>query len=278
MQFAVFAKRLQTNTFRERDLVDVSDYIEHVAAEGDRFATAADKGALDVDVPPCEGWEMRDLVRHLGVIHLWAAANIAFPSDDYLLVDDLAVLERYWPELASAWPDDADLVSWYRRTNANLVRVLKSTPADHECFTFLPAPTALTMWSRRQASEIAIHRFDAEFSRGLPSHFEPRFAADMLDELLSGFAPGEREIPVATERVLHVDAHDVGEHWYLTIDPQGMATSRQGGNADLTVTGTAAELYLLFWNRAPDSSVALTGDTDLMDVWHNNCRVRWSGA
>ncbi len=45
------------------------------------------------------------------------------------------------------------------------------------------------MWSRRQASEIAIHRFDAENARGVSSHFEPEFAADMLDELLSGFAP-----------------------------------------------------------------------------------------
>ena len=258
--------------------MEVSDYIGFVAAEGDRFATAADRGALSVDVPPCEGWDMRDLVRHLGVIHLWAAANVAFPSDEYLLVDELAVLTRYWPELASSWPVVADLVSWYRRTNENLVRVLESAPADHECFTFLPAPTATTMWSRRQASEIAIHRFDAEVSRGLPSHFEPQFAADMLDELVSGFAPGPREIPVRSERVLHVHARDVDEHWYVTIDPDGIETSRQGGDADLTVTGTAAELYLLLWNRTADSSVTLTGDTDLMDLWRGHCRVRWSGA
>ncbi len=258
--------------------MDVSDYIGFVASEGDRFATAAEQGELSADIPPCEGWDMRELVRHLGLIHLWAAANVAFPSDEWLDVDDLTVLADHWPELASSWPDDSDLVSWYRRTNENLVRVLESAPADHQCFTFLPAPTPLTMWSRRQASEIAIHRFDAEVSRGIPTYFEPRFAADMLDELVSGFAPGPREIPVRSERVLHVHARDVDEHWYVTIDPDGMETSRQGGDADLTVTGTAAELYLLLWNRTADSSVTLTGDTDLMDLWRGHCRVRWSGA
>ena len=78
------------------------------------------------------------------------------------------------------------------------------------------------------------------------------------------------------ERVLHVQASDVDEHWYLTISPQGFETSRQGNDAELTVAGTAAELYLSMWNRTPDSTVQLIGDTSLMDLWHTGCRVRWS--
>lgn len=255
-----------------------SGYIEFITTESDRFAAAAELGPLDVDVPACEDWNLRDLVRHLGVIHLWAAANIACPADDGLFVDDLAVLARHWPELASTWPDDTDLVAWYRQTRDNLVRVLEETTDDHECWTFLPAPNARTMWSRRQASEIAIHRFDVEAARGIPSHFDAAFAADMLDEMLTGFAPDEREIPVARRRAIHVHANDVDEHWYLTIGPDGIETSREGGDAALTATGTAAELYLLFWNRTPDDTVTLVGDTDLMDLWRTNCRVRWSGV
>lgn len=258
--------------------MEVSDYIGFVASEGDMFATAAGQGDLSADVPPCEGWAMRDLVRHLGVIHLWAAANVAHPSDEFLVVDELAVLESYWPELASAWPDDSELVSWYRKTNDNLVRVLQAAPADLECYTFLPAPTAVTMWSRRQASEIAVHRFDAEVSRGISSHFAPEFAADMLDELLSGFAPGERELPVESKQVLHAHAIDVDEHWYVTIDPKGMETSREGEQSDLRLSATAAELYLLLWNRTADSSVNLEGDSAMMDLWRDTCRVRWSGV
>ena len=260
--------------------MDVADYIGYVESEGDKFAAAAEKGELNVDISRCEGWDMRALVRHLGLIRLWAAGNVAYPKDDWLDADDIPDMGRYWPELGSAWPDDVDLVSWYRRTKENLVRVLESAPPDHQCFSFLPAPSPVTMWSRRQASEIAIHRFDAEDARGIPSHFEPAFAADMLDELLSGFAtrPSGKQIDVESERVLHVHAHDVDEHWYLTIGSAGIETAREGDRADLAVTASAAELYLLMWNRADDSTVTLSGDHDLMDLWRESCRVRWSGG
>ena len=256
--------------------MDVSDYIGFVVAEGKMFADTADGSDLSVEIPGCDGWNMRELVRHLGLIHLWAAGNVAYPQHDLLDPDDLPDLAGHWPDLAAAWPDDTELVSWYRATHANLVRVLESAPPDVRCATFLPAPTPLTMWSRRQASEIAVHRFDAEASLGLNSRFDPRFAADMLDELLSGFAPRKREIPVDTEKSVLVHAEDVDEHWLLRIGPGGMTTSRLPGAADLSATGTAAELYLLFWNRIPDSSVRLSGESDLMALWRENCRIRWS--
>lgn len=255
--------------------MDVSEYIGLVSDEGERFASAAEDGSLSVEILPCPGWTMRDLVRHLGFIHLWAAENMTYPTDDWADVDDLPDLTTHWPELAAAWPDDADLVAWYRRTNANLVRVLESAPADLECFTFLPAPTPLTMWARRQASEIAIHRFDAEVSRGIASQFDAPFAADMLDELLAGFAPRPGKVPVDDTRTVLVHAHDAEEHWRLTLEPDGVTTSRETGDADLMVSATAADLYLAFWNRAPDTTLGLDGDAGLMDTWRQTCRVRW---
>ncbi|NNC79380.1 MAG: maleylpyruvate isomerase family mycothiol-dependent enzyme [Acidimicrobiales bacterium] len=260
--------------------MEVADYIGYADTEGDKFASAAEQGDLDVDVPACEGWDMRALVRHLGLIHLWAAAHLAFPGDDRLDAKDIPAMAHYWPELGSSWPEDEDLVSWYRQTKENLVDVLKSTPADHECFTFLPAPTPLTMWSRRQASEIAVHRFDAEQARGISSGFEPEFATDMLDELLSGFAPRPKfeDGQVESDQVLHVHADDVDEHWYLTIGPDGIKSTRDGGEADLTITATASQLYLLMWNRTDDSTATLTGDAGVMDLWRETSRVRWSGG
>jgi len=259
-------------------LMDVSDYIGFVAAEGALFAAAADQGELSVRIAPCPDWDMGDLVRHLGMIHLWAAANVAFPGSDWLDVEELPDLVRYWPALtgdSGEYPDDTDLVAWYRDTLANLIEVLKSAPADVAASTFLPAPTPLTMWARRQASEIAIHRFDAEQARGITSHFDPQFATDMLDELMCGFAPRPRPLDLDDPEVIHVHAEDTGEHWYLTIGSERTETSRQGDHADLTLTGTAADLYVLLWNRAPESSVAMSGNTDLMDLWRGNFRVRW---
>lgn len=260
--------------------MDVSDYIGSVASEGELFASAAEQGELSVEIAPCPGWDMRELVRHLGMIHLWAAANVAFPDPDWLPVRDLPDLVQYWPELAAGYPDDADPVGWYRDTLANLIAVLESAPADLQCFSFLPAPSPLAMWARRQASEIAIHRFDAEQSRDITSHFDPQFATDMLDELLCGFAPRPRPRPIDIQRAeaIHVHAEDTDEHWYVSIGPEQTETSRQGDHADLTLTSTAADLYLLLWNRAPDTSVPMSGNTDLMDLWHGNFNVRWGAS
>ena len=258
--------------------MNISSYIDHVDAEGTLFAAVAEHGDLDLAIPACPGWDLRELVRHLGMIHLWAAANVAFPEPDWLDVSDLPDLVRYWPELASAYPVDTEPVGWYRAAHANLVDVLRSAPADIAAFTFLPAPSPLSMWARRQASEIAIHRVDAEQACGLPSTFDAGFATDMLDELLCGFAPrpGPHQLDLERPHVIHVDAHDTHQHWYLTISAEHTETSRTGDVADLTLTGTAADLYVLLWNRSPSSPVAMSGDTDLMDLWRGNYRVRWS--
>ncbi len=256
----------------------LQEYIQAVALEGGRFARAAETSGLDVGIPACPDWVMRDLVRHLGEIHLWAAANVAAPKPHWLHVGHLTELQQYWPELAARWPSDDELIAWYRATLANLVHVLETAPLDVPAFTFLPAPSPLMMWARRQASEIAIHRFDAECAQGIASHFSPLFAADMLDELISGFAPHFRSDAITEKRVLHVEAADVRQQWWVTIDPSGVTSSRTGDRADLTITGTAAALSPLLWDRTSDAAVQLAGDARLMELWRTTCRVEWSGA
>ncbi len=256
--------------------MDVADYIGFVVSEGDRFATAAEQGDMTAAIPRCEGWDLRELVRHLGLIHLWAAAIVEVGDPAFFEVSDLPDLTEQWPELAGAYPADVDLVGWYRETLANLVRVFESTPADREIPSFLPAPTPLTMWTRRQASEIAIHRYDAEIARGITSDFDTDFATDMLDEVLSGFSTRPRSLDIEGRKVVHITAEDSDEHWYLTLGPDTCECSSSGGDADLTIRGTASDLYLLLWNRTVDSSVSMSGETGLMDLWRSNFRVRWS--
>jgi uncharacterized protein (TIGR03083 family) len=251
-------------------------YSDWVAVEGERFARAAGGGRLDVPIAACPGWDMRELVRHLGEIHLWAAANVAFPRPRWLRVARLADLEPFWPDLAVPVGDD-DLVSWYQATHTNLLRVLRTAPSDVEAFTFVPAPTPLTMWSRRQASEIAVHRFDAELARGMETHFDADFASDMLDELVAGLALRSRADTGDAPRVLHLAAVDAREDWWVAISPAGITTSRSGGDADLTMVGTAADLYLTMWNRTPASGLELIGDPQVIDLWRRSCRIRWSG-
>ena len=59
-------------------------------------------------------------------------------------------------------PADAGLIAAYRDGHAALVAALRDADPDLECATFMPAPSPLAFWARRQAHETAIHRYDAQ--------------------------------------------------------------------------------------------------------------------
>jgi uncharacterized protein (TIGR03083 family) len=173
------------------------------------------------------------------------------------------------------WPEDEDLVDWYLQTNANLVQALQSAPPDLPAPTFLPGPSPLAMWARRQANEITVHRFDAENATGSTTGVDSVLAADGIFEILYGFMSRKDEFPVTDDEIVHVHAEDTGDDWYLKIGPGGISPTEPDGPPDLALTGAASDLYFVLWNRQPDSSVVATGHTELLDKWHGNNRVRW---
>ena len=172
---------------REDINVRIDEHIAAIDREGRRLADAARCAGLDAPVPPCPGWDTRELLRHLGLIHLWAASHVAFPHEQPRLGNEAAQREftgSFWPELGVFWVDDAQLIDWYLATNANLIEALESASPDVDAWTFLPAPSSLAMWARRQAHETAIHRYDAESAADDRRGFEPVFASDGIDEIL----------------------------------------------------------------------------------------------
>jgi uncharacterized protein (TIGR03083 family) len=260
--------------FDREDTMEIGEHITAIGQEAKLLAEAAEQGGLDADVPTCPEWSMGDLVRHLSEIHLWASALIAQRTTK-LWPDDISEHTESWPDLAVFWPDDDKLIGWYLETNANLVDVLESAPADLDCPTFLPAPSPLAMWARRQAHETAIHRFDAENAAGIASEFDPMFASDGIDELVAAFSPRRKEFPIESDQTMAVHAQDTNDRWRITMGPEGITTSRGDGPADVTLAGDASDLYLVLWNRAEDSRITITGDGELLDLWHGSSRIRW---
>ena len=254
--------------------MEITTHIAAVGTEAKLLADAARQGGLEVDIEFCPGWNMRDLVRHLSEIHLWAAARVAKRTSK-LWLDDISELTESWPELAVFWPDDNDLVDWYLKTNANLVQALEAASPADEIPTFLPAPSPLAMWARRQAHETAVHRFDAQNATGTGSEFDPAFASDGIDEMVRGFAPRADQFPTTSPRTMVVHAEDADDRWHLTFTADGITTVRGDGPADVTLTGRASDLYLVLWNRGHDSTITVEGDVELLSLWHDNKRVRW---
>ena len=254
--------------------MEIDTYIEAISREGGRLAAAASRAGLEDPIPWCPGWDIRELLRHLSEIHLWAASHVARRAVREG-VSELVDLEAAWPDLAVFWPDDEDLVDHYLATNANLVAELEAAPSDLATWTFLPAPSPRQMWARRQAHETAIHRFDAESATASVTGFNPMFASDGIDELLTAMAPRTRELPLESHVTMAIHPTDVGERWLVTLGPDGIETVRADGPADLVLTGLASDLYLAVWNRGDDSAIAWTGDRTVLDTWRARHRSRW---
>ena len=257
--------------------MEIDEHIAALQGEGTQLALAADQAGLDAPVPSCPSWQVRDLVRHLGHVHRWAAGYVA-EQREQRLPDEL-----FGSDPLSAAPPDAGLLGWFRDGHAALVETLRQADPGMSCWTFFAAPSPLAFWARRQAHETAIHRADAELAAGRLPDYPAVFAADGIDELIMGFfardearlTPGQR---AGERRSLLVRASDTGGEWLaeLTADGRMAARVRRGaGPADCTLDGPAASLYLLLWNRRDlaGSGIMASGDGTMLQAWQRGMGV-----
>jgi uncharacterized protein (TIGR03083 family) len=252
--------------------MEIGWHLEALRIDGELLATAAERVDLDTLIPTCPRWAMRDLLSHVGDVHRWAAGHIAQGRTDPIGREELT-------ELAGPLPDDADLVGWFRDGHAALVKTLEGADPETECWTFLPAPSPVAFWARRQAHETAIHRADAESPAGPATitAFPTGFAVDGVDELLLGFlGRGGDDIGTDAPRTLCLEATDQDVGWVVRIGTTGVQAGRGATAADCTVRGTASDLYLLAWNRRSPEGLEVQGDRSLLDVWRDTVQITWS--
>ncbi|MCX4910952.1 maleylpyruvate isomerase family mycothiol-dependent enzyme [Streptomyces sp. NBC_00878] len=242
--------------------MEIAEFIRTLDREGKLLVEAAAEAGTDAKVPTCPDWQVRDLVRHTGMVHRWATAFIAEGHTSYHPDGGL-------PEL-----DGPELLTWFRDGHLRLVDALAAAPPDVECWSFLPAPSPLAFWARRQAHETTVHRVDAESARGgAPSAIPVDFAVDGIDELLLGFhARGRSGVRTDEPRVLRVRASDSDTVWSVRLSPAPPAGERaEVADADCEFAGPAAQLYLALWNRRPFPSV--TGDSSIATLWREKSGV-----
>ncbi|MBT3152599.1 maleylpyruvate isomerase family mycothiol-dependent enzyme [Streptomyces sp. CHD11] len=244
--------------------MDTAWFLGILDAEGQLLADAAQEAGMTASVPSCPGWEVRDLLRHTGVVHRWAAA---FVADGHTAPRPMGE----HPEL-----DGPGLVSWYRDSHRRLVDTLAGAAPGTQCFTFLPGgPSgALAFWARRQAHETTVHRFDAESARGgVPAPIAADFAVDGVDELLRGFhARRKSRIRTDRPRVLRLRTTDADAVWTVHLSQEPPVTTRDAvGVAECELAAPAQELYLALWNRL--SVPALSGDPELATLWRETSAV-----
>ena len=258
-------------------------YIGRLREEGGLLAAAAAPLRLDLPVPPCPGWQLRDLLRHVGYVHRWATGYVTERHAEMVpRLDEAGVLAQDIP--------DPVLLDWFRAGHAGLVSALETAAPDLACWTFLPgAASPLAFWARRQAHETTVHRVDVELAAAAeggtgasrPVHPVPAaLAADGIDELLMGFARRKaRHGPLSDPpRGLFIDAD--AHRWAARMGPARAEVQRgwdgaSAGPGDCTVTGSAPELYLTLWNRRGPAGLQLSGDPGVLDQWRGGVQVNW---
>ncbi len=270
---------------------DVRYHISCLAEQGELLASGAASAGLDAVVPTCPGWQVRDLLRHTGFVHRWAAGYVADQRAEMIGTPDDAGLLR-------SGPADGLLVDWFREGHAALVHVLQQADPELACWTFLEAPSALAFWARRQAHETTVHRADAQLAAdpaARVSPVPPRLAADGIDELVMGFGRwvAVRGLRADPPMALGIHAIDAGQrggpggpighrsddgtaHWLITMAPDRAEVSRGPGIADCHVWGRSSDLYLMLWNRAGTTGLEVAGDTAALAAWSAQFRVTWT--
>jgi uncharacterized protein (TIGR03083 family) len=248
--------------------METAKLIGILADEGGLLGDAAEKAGPDADVPPCPGWQVRDLLGHIGRVHRWAARYVA---------EGLTGMTGIG---AAYQGGDAGLPGWYRDGHRSLVETLAAAPPDVRCAAFLPAPSQLAFWARRMAHETVVHRVDAESALGRElSPIDAEFAADGIDELLTGFHAREQSrVRTSPPRTLRLRATDTAAVWTVRLSDGIPHTVRHNdGDADCEVAGPAAELYPTLWNRLPYTGLRVTGDGSLAQLWRDRSAASLRG-
>jgi uncharacterized protein (TIGR03083 family) len=250
--------------------MEIGEHIAAVRHQGDLLAAAAARTDLDAMIPTCPEWTMRDLVRHVGDVHRWAAAHVAERRAEPI---------RRVEEVAGPLPDDTGLLDWFLEGHTRLVTVLKTADPDVQCWSFLPAPSPLAFWARRQAHETGMHRVDAEGPGGRITPFEPPLATDGIDEMLFGFLGRTRKEAETDPRgTLSLHASDTEDDWFVRIGDGFVEAERGHADADCAVDGSASDLHLLLWNRRSTDGLDVRGDASVLVLWRDTVQIYWSRA
>ena len=234
--------------------MDPATHIDHLRTNAAALLDVY-RAAPDAAVVSCPGWTRTDLLAHVAGVHAWVRAQLAAGTGERVRLSEV-----------QSPAEGTDLAEWYAAGAAELVAGLAAMDTSVTWPTWA-GPQPGTFYPRRMAQETAMHRWDAEGYA-----IDPSLAVDGVDEHLELFAPripAQKLADVAGTIHLHatdVDG-DAGE-WLVRMGGDGIQFEHGHAKGDVAVRGTAGDLLLWAWNRAPvDDRFEVFGDESLLQAW-----------
>ena len=225
-------------TWAEADAgAEALDYIAQIRAEVQAMAPILREHGRAAPVAACPGWDVGDVVGHLGEVHRWATEIV-----------------RTGEQCATGWapPSEVEeLALWFESGADVLCETLEETDPERSCWTFGYPPARAGFWRRRQTFEAAVHGFDVADATGSPFTLPPAMASRGVAEVTTFMFPRQvamgRTPPLASPVDLRVT--DTGETWRVG----------DAGESQAEIAGPAVALLLMLWQRRHDP-VERTGD------------------
>lgn len=255
-------------------------YDRHCAellAQTELLRSSVAGGDMRAGVTGCPGWNLSQLLRHLGGAFRWAETAVRNRADGPVphdLVDDVG---DYADEQAEV------LDAWLAEGAAGLVDALHEAGPGRPVWTPGPGGTSW-FWARRMLHEAVVHRADAAWAVGAGYTLAGDVAADAVDEWM-GFGrvpevfalrPGEPPL-LGPGRTLHFHGTCTGTgtarggeaHWLVDLTGDAPVWRRSREPAAVSVRAPLADLVLLLYRRrsTSDDTVEVQGDTGLLGLW-----------
>ena len=234
------------------------DYAERAT---ERLIDLASAGDLDMPVPSCPAWAMRDLVAHVATRpEIWLTFAALGPGAD----PDMDALQRLF--VGEPPRPDPELFDWVREEHRRFRAATVALGMQHPIW-FFERDLTVAYLAERAALEMAIHSWDAEATHGQPAPVDSVVAGLGIDEHITVSFPIRASWgPGPTLDTIMLRATDTSRAWTLTasngnvhVDPDAPPTA--------TITGTASDLYLATWNRVPLDRFNVEGDSRLAQGW-----------
>jgi uncharacterized protein (TIGR03083 family) len=239
------------------------DYRQTIIDETSAMVAIIRAHGTDARVPSCPDWNLGELAVHMGQVQRWATGMVsaAEPPAGYIPPPDY---------------DGTPPADYLHAGVGPLVAALSAADMNAPTWTFVGTPQTKSFWLRRQAIEVAVHRWDAEQAADVAGSLHPPLAADSIDEHLRLIMPRIVRRTKADLSALvgdvHVHCTDTEGEWTFDVHGSALRVTTGHGKAKTAVRGPASDVALFLFNRVPAERVEIFGDHALLTSWQDILR------